>query len=111
MPELPFQILGHDFSVSKIKFLNKMYAATTLFTTENNEIINLIYDFQYPLEKTQLPIQFNIFRNNNKYCFELISEKELTNSKAISKKIRLVSDRKFEKMQLNELFQLVGFEY
>ncbi|MEY4875447.1 MAG: hypothetical protein RL708_596 [Bacteroidota bacterium] len=111
MPELPFQILGHNFTVSKTKFLNKMYSSTTLLTNEISETSNLIYDFQYPSEPNSFPLQFNIFRNGNKYCFELVSEKELSNSKAISKKIKTVSEKKVEKVELNQIYQMVGFDY
>jgi hypothetical protein len=111
MPDLPFQISNHNFSVFKVKFLNKTYSSTSFLTNEINETSNLIYDFQYPSEQNSFPLQFNLLRNGNKYVFEMISEKELANSKAINKKVKFVNERKFEKLPLNELFQLVGFEY
>ncbi|MEN9522190.1 MAG: hypothetical protein RL065_567 [Bacteroidota bacterium] len=110
-PELPYQILNHNFSVIKIKYLNKMYTSTTCLTNEIPETDNLIYNFQYPFDPNSFPLQFSLIRNNNKYVFEMISEKELPNSKTISKKIKFLQERKFEKLPLNELFQLVGFEY
>jgi hypothetical protein len=111
MPELPFQIIGHNFRVSKTKFMNKMYSSTTLLTNEISETSNLIYDFQYPSEPNSFPLQFTIIKNGNKYVFELVSEKELSNSKAINKKIKAASEKKVEKMELNQIYQMLGFEY
>ncbi|MEY2830714.1 MAG: hypothetical protein RIQ33_2572 [Bacteroidota bacterium] len=111
IPELPIQILGHNTTISKIKFLNKMYSSTTLFTNEINETSNLIYDFQYPSNPNIFPLQFNLLKNGNKYVFELVSEKELPNSKAINKKMKTIQEKRLDKLPLNELFQMVGFEY
>jgi hypothetical protein len=110
-PDLPIQILGYNTTISKIKFLNKMYAGTTLFTNEINETSNLIYNFQYPSNPNNFPLQFSLLRNGNKYVFELVSEKELPNSKTMYKKIKAIQEKKFDKLPLNELFQMVGFEY
>lgn len=96
--------------IIKTKMLNKVYATTAL-CTDGIETPNLIYKFQYPSLGNGFPMQFNLFKNDNKYCFTLKEYKQLANSKALEKRLRKLMDIRATNVSINEIFDIAGFEY
>ncbi|MFM2224989.1 MAG: hypothetical protein RJA07_1191 [Bacteroidota bacterium] len=104
------QINNFSAKVYKTKMMNKGFATSSLLA-DGAEVTNLIYLFQYPEERNTFPIQFNLFKYDNKYCFSLNESKVLSSSKAINKRLKRVEGVKMERIGLNEFFQKVGFDY
>jgi hypothetical protein len=96
--------------IIKTKMLNKVYATTAL-CVDGVETPNLIYKFQYPTFDRTFPYQFNLYKNDNKYCFTLKEFKQLANSKGLEKRLKKLNEIKANNVTLNEIFDVAGFDY